>query len=254
MRSDDQLKERLTANPSNMPVFAADLEDVARRKAVHRRRRLVVGGAAFLLVAAGVVAPLIALAPLARHDRGPASVGPSPTVTASSTPSPPPGSNPLTWPPLKYVSLVSQRVISSSADSLVVEAPVGVARWSLRGCSVEGGPADVKRPRSGGFGSGACGPGTQLSAGVGGASICTSFCSTFNPSGPFYYVISGRTIPDPGVHIVVTFPDGTTTTVIPSLGLWMVVFRAHPEKYNPTHTAIVRAIAMDGTILATEHV
>ncbi|MDP9225248.1 MAG: hypothetical protein M3P18_15670 [Actinomycetota bacterium] len=151
------------------------------------------------------------------------------------------------------MSLVSQRVLSSSADRLVVEAPVGVARWSLHGCSVVGGAADVNQPRSGGFGSGTCGGGTQLSAGVGGLRICPSSCPP--SSGTFYDVISGRTLPNSGVHIVVTFHDGTSTTVTPSLGLWMVVFRPHPEIYNPASpVAVVQAIAMDGTILATERV
>ena len=35
----------------------------------------------------------------------------------------------------------------------------------------------------------------------------------------------------------------------------MVVFRPHPEMYNPASPiAVVRAIAMDATILATEQV
>jgi len=74
-------------------------------------------------------------------------------------------------------------------------------------------------------------------------------------SGTFYDVISGRTLPDPTVHISVTFHDGTTTAVTPSQGLWMIVFRPHPEIYSPASpVATVRAIASDGTILATQHV
>jgi len=87
---------------------------------------------------------------------------------------------------------------------------------------------------------------------VGGLSICPSSCPP--SSGTFYDVISGRTLPDPGVRIVVTFRDGTKTTVRPSLGLWMVVFRSDPENYDLASIAIVRAIATDGTILATERV
>ena len=154
---------------------------------------------------------------------------------------------------LKHVSLVSQRVLSSSADSLVIEAPVGAVRWSLHGCSVVGGPADTRHTRLGGFGSGTCGSGTLLSAGVGGLAICPSVCPP--SSSTFYMVISGRTLRDPQVHIEVTFPDGTTTTVTPSLGLWMVVFRPHPKNIDFTSPiAVVRAIAIDGTILATERV
>jgi hypothetical protein len=250
MGSDEHLKQRLAATPTNLPGFVGDLGDVARRMTRRRRHRLIATIVACVVVGLGVVIPLAAITPLANH--GPAPVGSSPTVTSSPTPSPPP--NPFTRPPLRYVSLVSQRVVSSSTDRLVIEGPVGVARWSLNGCSVTGGPANINRHRSGGFGSGSCGNGTQLSAGVGGLMICPKICSS-SVTGTFYDVISGRTLPNSGVHIAVTFHDGTTTTVTPSLGLWMVVFRPHPAIYNPTSPiAIVRAIAMDGTILATERV
>ena len=253
MGFDELLKQRLAANPSDMPGFARDLEDVARRTARHRRHRHVVNVAVWVLVGLGVIIPIVAIAPLAGHGRQPSHPGSSPALGTSATPSPSPYSDPFDRPPLKHVSLVTQHVLSSSADSLVIEAPVGAARWSLHGCEVMGGSADGTSPRSGGFGSGTCGGGTQLSAGVGGLSICPWSCPP--SSGTFYEVISGRTLPDPGVHIDVTFIDGTTTTVRPSLGLWMVVFRPHPENYNPTSPiAIVKAVAMDGTILATERV
>jgi hypothetical protein len=74
-------------------------------------------------------------------------------------------------------------------------------------------------------------------------------------SGNFYNVISGRILPDPTVHLSVTFHDGTTLSVTPSQGLWMLVFRPHPEIYSPASPiAVVRAMASDGTILATQRV
>jgi hypothetical protein len=242
MGFDDQLKQRFAVYPEAMPGFTQDLGDVARRAARRRVRRLVATVAACVVVGMGIVVPLVAITPLANHGKGSAS---SPAVTISPTPSPSVPPNPFDRPPLRHVSLVSQQVLSSSADSLVIEAPIGVARWSLHGCDVGGGPANVNRPRAGSFGSGSCGGGTRLSAGVGGLTV----------SGVFYDVISGRTLPDLGVHITVTFHDGTTTAVSPSQGLWMVVFRPHPEVYSPASpVAIVRAIASDGTVLATQRV
>ncbi len=254
MGSDEQLKNRLSATPGTLPGFIGDLGDVSRRTARRRRRRLVFNVVAGVLVGSGVVVPLVVIAPLAKH--GPQHpVGTSPTGTSSPTPSrSQQGSDPLSWPPLRHVSLVPQQVISSNADTLVIEAPIGVARWTLHGCDVVGGPANLNMHPSGGFGSGVCGGGTQLSAGVGGLNICPSRCKA-QGSGTFYDVLSGRTLPEPGVSIVVTFTDGTKTTVTPSLGLWMVVFIPHPMMYNPTSPiAIVRAIGPDGTILATERV
>src|SRR5438876_2576749 len=151
MGLDDQLKQRLAATPETTPRFTGDLRDVARRTARRRRRRLVATVAVCVVVGLGIVVPLVAITPLANRGTGSASLGSPPTVTTSPTPSPPVPPNPLDRPPLRHVSVVSQRVLSSSADSLVIEAPVGVARWSLRGCDVGGGPANLNRPRAGGF-------------------------------------------------------------------------------------------------------
>jgi hypothetical protein len=156
-----------------------------------------------------------------------------------TSPKPSSAPNPLDWPPLKAVQLVSQRIVRSSKDALVVQAPVGEVLWTMSACDVSGRP--VGGPGAGGFG-GECG-GTPLTASVGGLTV----------NHVFYNVLSGDAFFGSDVTIKVSFVGGTKTMVQSRDGRWMVVFIPDPANglYAPSHVATVTAVSATGQVLGT---
>lgn len=147
-------------------------------------------------------------------------------------------SNPLDRPKLKHVLVVPQRVVASSPDTLIVEAPVGEVRWKLnKECGVTGAP--VGGSNAGGFGGGGC-DGGALAGNVGGLSV----------AGTFYDMIRGHAYFGQEVTVRATFVDGTTTQVATHNGMWMIVYRPKPDLYSPaSQIATVEAISPAGQLL-----
>jgi len=176
---------------------------------------------------------------LAAADAIVASIRPSSGIERSVAPSPSDASsNPFDRPDLKHVHVVPQRVVSSSPDLLIVEAPIGKVRWKLdKGCGVTGAP--VGGASAGGFGGGGC-DGGALSANLGG----------LNVERTFYDVIRGHAYFGQEVTVRATFVDGTTTDVVTLDGMWMIVFQSNPELYSPaSKVATVEAISSTGQVL-----
>jgi hypothetical protein len=159
--------------------------------------------------------------------------------SSSGSAAPPSGSsNPFDRPKLKHVQIVPQRVVASSPDMLIVEAPVGEVRWKLnKECGVTGAP--VGGSNAGGFGGGGC-DGGALAGNVGGLSV----------SGTFYDMIRGHAYFGQEVTVRATFVDGTSAEVATHNGMWMIVYRPKPDLYSPSsHIATVEAISSTGQVL-----
>lgn len=204
---------------------------VPERPARNARSRVAAGA---LGVAISLASLWILIGAFSREPNTPAPLG------GATSPAPSP-SNPLDWPPLRSVQIVEQQVVRSTRHGIVVEAPVGVARWSTNGCGVEAGPVGARTARLIG---GVC-EGAALSANGGAAHVVDET----------YGVLSGQANFGQNVTVRVTFVDGSQTEVAARNGVWMVVFVAHPRLYSPaSHLATVEAVSATGTILDTVQV
>ncbi len=202
--------ERLAAEHVPSPEAYTTTLRRARRREV--RGRVLAGLAAVVIAVAGLTA---AWAAFGRRSAVPGT-SPTPTSATERTTSGPPSSV------VGHPSPAPTRLISSSRNRLVVEAPPGVYRWTFDapGCKTAGHPVSGK---GGGSGGGTCGGNAYL--GFNGLAL-----GLRDPNGPgwtTYDTLSGRTLPAKGIEVRVTFTDGTQTILVPHHGLWIVVVPLH---------------------------
>jgi hypothetical protein len=237
---DDGMGRKLPVRPdSPLPLSMSDAAVVPGPANIRVLEATVAGDPLTIRVQSG---PAASRADLAKADEIVGSIRPfaSGTSTSPKTSSAP---NPLDWPPLKAVQLVSQRVVRSTKNALVVQAPVGKVQWTMSACDVSGRP--VGGPGAGGFG-GECG-GSPLTASAGGLTV----------DHVFYNVLNGNAFFGSDVTIKVSFVGGTKTMVQSRDGRWMVVFIPDPANglYAPTsHVATVTAVSGTGHVLGTVQV
>jgi hypothetical protein len=134
-----------------------------------------------------------------------------PNETPSSEPTEDPGGPASRATRYEFVTI---RVVSSTRDRLVLEGPIGLARWTLNAnCDVTGFSIRLGR-NTGGFGGSGCGGDAYLgSGGAGGLAVDETF----------YQVVVGQAIPQKGYRVRVVLGDGRSVEVTPLEGLWMVV-------------------------------
>jgi hypothetical protein len=225
-----------SAEDSPLPLSMENAKPAPGPGNVRFLEAVIAGTPIEITVSAG---PNYSRADLVAADAIVASIRPSNGSEQSDTPSPSNGStNPLDRPDLNHVNVVPQRVVSSSPDLLIVEAPIGEVRWKQnKDCGVTGAP--VGGTNAGGFGGGGC-DGGALSANLGGLSV----------GGTFYDVIRGQAYFGQEVTVRATFVDGTTSDVMTHNGMWMIVFQPKPELYSPaSKVATVEAISSTGQVL-----
>lgn len=220
--------------------YAAALTRVAAR----RRRRFAMLASAAAVVLVAIVAVAISLTRIgSSNDVAQSQPVPhrSPPTPSASTPVPSRTREP-------HVNLtagfVAERIVRSSGDGVVLEAPAGMTRWTLNAsCSVELRWLDGSNEGGGAGGTG-CPFAAHLSVGAGG---------DFYMRPVWFGVLGGRVMPASGVLVRVTLANGHTMTYVPQHSYWLSIVQRCGD-FAGTRLVTVTAIDRHGTVLATDHI
>ena len=182
--------------------------------------------------------------PAGQSSARPTVASPSPTVgTGQPTPARYAGAGHKYLPP----GFVHEILVSSSPSRLVLQAPPGVARWTLDGTSCSFRYTMIKKTPWGGIpGSGAgggaagCPWAPHLSLGAGGEDYSR---------GVDFSVIGGKTLPSTGVQVRVTLANGAMMTVTPHHAMWLVIVQ-RCGAYNRTAIQSVELLGTHGKVIA----
>jgi hypothetical protein len=139
---------------------------------------------------------------------------------------------------------VPEIVISSSASTLILQAPPGIIRWTLDGdsCSVDQTWLVVPQggsPGGGGFGGAGCPWAPHLSIGARG---------TLGSNGALFSVIGGRVLPPTGVQVRVELANSAQMTVQPHDAMWLVIVQRCGD-YGGTAIRSVELLGADNSMI-----
>lgn len=186
-----------------------------------------------------LVLPLLAMAALF----GWAAVSPGPRHPAARHPSAPLDQAHLAHGKLRP-GFVSERIASSSSRRLVIDAPPGRMRWTLRAnCSMSESWLVVPKGQSpGGVGMvGSCFPRRHLPT--------TTWDVAVN--GSLFSVVAGHAVPGRHVRVRVTLRNGRRTVVEPEHGMWLVIVQ-RCGAYKASEIRSVELVRADGSVIARE--
>jgi RNA polymerase sigma-70 factor (sigma-E family) len=149
----------------------------------------------------------------------------------------------------KYLrpGFVHELLVSSSLTRLVLQAPPGVARWTLSGVSCSFRYTMIKKTPWGGI------PGSGAGAGAAGCPwaphLSLGATGEDYSRGVDFSVIGGTALPTTGVQVRVTLADGTTMTVTPHHAMWLVIVQ-RCGAYDKTAIKSVELLGAHGSVIA----
>ncbi len=249
------LLERLAE--SEQPRPRVDIAQARRAGRAKLRWRLVaiIGAPVVVVVAiAMAAAEAISFGPGSQTGGSSSPAGQSSARPTAASPRPSAGSGQTTPPRYagaghKYLppGFVHELLVSSSPSRLVLQAPPGVARWTLNGVSCSFAYKMIKKTPWGGIpgsgaGSGAAGCpwAPHLSVGASGEDYAR---------GVDFSVIGGKALPTTGVQVRVMLASGATMTVTPHHAMWLVIVQ-RCGAYNKTAIKSVELLGAHGTVIA----
>lgn len=250
------LLERLAA--TDQPPSQVDIAKARRdgRKKLRWRLAAIIGApvVAVVAVVAVIAAGVVSFGPSSQRGGSNSPAGQSSAQPKLASPRPSIATGQPTPP--RYVGaghrylrpgFVPEVLVSSSPARLVLQAPPGVARWTLDGVSCSFDYRMIKKTPWGGIpGSGAgggaagCPWAPHLSLGATGEDYSR---------GVDFSVIGGKALPTTGVRVRVTLANGATMTVAPHHAMWLVIVQ-RCGAYTKTAIKSVELLGAHGAVIA----